>query len=399
MRVATATLGWTLCCTTASAQEESPSPEASEPEASEPEASEPEALPVIASPTIVNYVQAPFPAEALEQGIEGVVKLLLELDEAGEVVNIEVKEPAGHGFDEAAVDAVLQMTFTPARTEQGPVPVIFEFDYGFVFTPEEPEPEEALAPVNFEGLIREMGTRKPLEGVTVSIEGTEISAKTDDEGRFEVRGVPLGQQAVRLLNTGHVTGTHRLDFLEGEVTVVHLWLRSEADRENEVYRPRDAGAVAAGDHRGIDQLAIVKEEAAHAGSGEVHLAGLPGDLNRAGDIAGPPPDRPVLFARAAVGAVGMNAFLGNIGPRTIGRSQAPALASPMSRLKLDELIGGIAVVAIFGEIVIAVAPTVGPLLAGTRPVVNRVGNRIGAQRLRREAAQYEEDSGKEDDHR
>ena len=71
----------------------------------------------------------------------------------------------------------------------------------------------------------------------------------------------------------------------------------------------------------------------------------------------------------------------------------------MSRLKLDELIGGIAVVAIFGEIVITVAPTVGPLLAGTRPVVNRVGNRIGAQRLRRETTQYKEDSGKEDDQR
>ena len=137
-----------------------------------------------------------------------------------------------------------------------------------------------------------------------------------------------------------------------------------ANRENNVHRPRDAVAIAAGDHRRIEQLAIVKKEAAHAGPGEVHLAGMPGDLNRAGDIAGPPPDRPVLFIRAAVGAVGMDTFLGNIGPRAIGRRQPPALTSPMGCLKLDELIGGIAVVPIFGEIVIAVAPAVGSLFPG-----------------------------------
>ena len=71
----------------------------------------------------------------------------------------------------------------------------------------------------------------------------------------------------------------------------------------------------------------------------------------------------------------------------------------MSRLKLDELIGGIAVVAIFGEIVIAVAPAVGSLLPGSRPVVNRIGNRIGAQKLRTESAQSEKDNCTEDDER
>jgi TonB family protein len=199
-----------------------------------PEAEEAAALPIITAPAIVDYVQAPFPPEALELGIEGVVKLLLELDEVGDVVNIEIQEPAGHGFDEAAVDAVLQMRFSPALTEEGPVPVVFEFDYGFVLTPEEPEAEAAPAPINFEGLIREMGTRKPLEGVTIAVDDTDLTATTGADGRFELRGVPLGAQDVRLLHTGHVSDTRQLDFVEGEVTVVNLWLRSETYRENEV---------------------------------------------------------------------------------------------------------------------------------------------------------------------
>ena len=150
---------------------------------------EAEALPLVEGPGIEQYIEAPYPPEAQASGLEAVVRMNIELDAEGTVVNVEILEPVGHGFDEAAVDAVLQMTFTPARTAEGPVPVIFEFEYGFVLTPEVPV-EEVPLPVNFEGLVREMGTRKPLEGVTVSIEGTEISAKTDDEGRFEVRGVP-----------------------------------------------------------------------------------------------------------------------------------------------------------------------------------------------------------------
>jgi len=206
------------------------------PETTEDGTEAPEELPVIKGPAIVEYIQAPYPPEALEKGIEAVVKVQLELDETGEVVNIDVVEPQGHGFDEAAVDAILEMTFSPAETEEGPVPVIFEFDYGFVLTPEEPEEDEPPppAPVNFEGLIREMGTRKPLEEVTLVVADTELTAKTDADGKFQMRGVPLGTHEVKLLHTGHVTDTRKLEFVEGEVTVINLWLRSEAYRENEV---------------------------------------------------------------------------------------------------------------------------------------------------------------------
>lgn len=197
--------------------------------------SAPEELPLVSGPTIVTYIEAPYPEAARAAGLQAVVRLRIELNEAGEVQTVEVIEPVGHGFDEAAVDAVLAMTFAPAQTAEGPVPVIFEFEYGFVLEPETPPPgETAPAPVNLEGTIREMGTRAPIEGVQVVVDGTDLVATTDATGAFTLAGVPLGTRTIRLLHTGHVPIERELELVEGEVTVVALWLRSETYRENEV---------------------------------------------------------------------------------------------------------------------------------------------------------------------
>ncbi len=194
-----------------------------------------EGLPIVEGPAIVEYVEAPYPPAARDQGLEGTVKLRIELTAEGEVEGIEVVEPLGHGFDEAAVDAVLEMTFSPARTAEGPVPVVFEFAYGFELRPETPEPEEAAPPpINVEGTLLEMATRKPIAGATIAVEGTELSAETDEDGRFELRGAPVGDIELRLLHVGHVTVTKRIEVTEGEVAVAKLWMRAEAYRDNEV---------------------------------------------------------------------------------------------------------------------------------------------------------------------
>ncbi len=206
--------------------------------AQQPEPAPPTPEPVVvAMPEIATYVEAPYPAEALEGGLEAKVKLKIELSDAGEVLSVEVVEPAGHGFDEAAVDAVLAMKWVPARTEIGPIAVVFEFTYGFELAAPEPVPEAPKA-VNFEGTVREMGTGAPIAGVTVAV--GDLIGTTDEAGHFEVRGVPAGEVPVRLLHTGHVTETRTLAFVEGELTEAKLWLRSESYRENElvaVYAP------------------------------------------------------------------------------------------------------------------------------------------------------------------
>lgn len=205
-------------------------------------------LPIVQMPAIAAYVEAPYPPEAQAAGLEATVRLLIEIDEAGQVLNVEVTAPAGHGFDEAALAAVRQMSFTPAMTAEGPVAVAFEFDYGFKLSPPEPAPStdpaappEAPAPppVNLDGLIKEMGTRRALEGVRVVVvgavgsDGSDLVGVTDAEGRFEVRGVPAGGWTLRVLSPDHVALEQPIEVVAGEATRAALWVRALAYRENE----------------------------------------------------------------------------------------------------------------------------------------------------------------------
>ena len=190
---------------------------------------------IISGPAILEYVEAPYPPAALEAQLEATVTILIELDEAGEVAGVEIPTPVGNGFDEAAVDAVLSMRFSPAQTEEGPVPVVFEFAYSFFLKPEQIlDAEPVPLPVNFEGLVREMGTRNSLGGITVTIVGTDLSTKTDEDGTFSLRGVPLGEQKVRLLNPDHVTAETSIEITADEVTSAKFWMRAASYRENEL---------------------------------------------------------------------------------------------------------------------------------------------------------------------
>jgi len=62
----------------------------------------------------------PYPSEAEQLGIEGDVKLRIELDEKGHVHGIKVTSGQGHGLDQAAVFALThKCKFTPAIATDG----------------------------------------------------------------------------------------------------------------------------------------------------------------------------------------------------------------------------------------------------------------------------------------
>ncbi len=73
-----------------------------------------------------------YPPEAYKMGIEGKVVLKVSLDSKGNVVQVRIVGRAGHGFDEAARDALRQFRFTPARTSDGQA-VDYSLTYTYVF--------------------------------------------------------------------------------------------------------------------------------------------------------------------------------------------------------------------------------------------------------------------------
>jgi TonB family protein len=100
----------------------------------------------MSAPSLISHPDAPYPAEALGQHVEGNVGLELDLDAGGNVVGVRVTTPAGHGFDEAAVEAARHFTFDPAKRRGVAVPSTVQFTYEFHLPPL-PPPAPAPPPL------------------------------------------------------------------------------------------------------------------------------------------------------------------------------------------------------------------------------------------------------------
>lgn len=75
----------------------------------------------INGPSFLKMVKPEYPRLARRLGKEGKVLLRLFIDEHGRLLNVEVVEKAGFGFDESAINAVKASTFLPARLNGYPV--------------------------------------------------------------------------------------------------------------------------------------------------------------------------------------------------------------------------------------------------------------------------------------
>lgn len=182
----------------------------------------PEDLPIEQMPRVLQHVEATYPPDARARGLEAAVTLRITLDAEGNVTDVQVPEPVGDGFDEAAIDAVRRMAWEPARTSAGPVAVVFEFRYGFVLE-SEPAPAVELPP-NVEGIVQEVLTGRVLAGVRVQVAGTDLATTTGADGRFSLRDVPPGAQVLHLSHPGHAVGDKKIEVVAGEIVDARLWL-------------------------------------------------------------------------------------------------------------------------------------------------------------------------------
>ncbi len=83
------------------------------------------------------------PAGGREGRHEGRVVLSLDIDKEGHVTRASVAEPAGHGFDEAALEAGKGLEFEPARKADGtPFAARIKYRYAFTLTPAAPPTPE-----------------------------------------------------------------------------------------------------------------------------------------------------------------------------------------------------------------------------------------------------------------
>ncbi len=188
----------------------------------EKDSGEPSAEPVIVPPVLQQATAAVYPARAQEEGISASVVLEIDIDAEGNVEGVSVLTPAtppGYGFDEAAQEAAFSFVFSPATENGVPIPVRITYRYDFTLSaPEEKKPVAEISAadrsgqkkvVNFEGVLKERGTRLPLAGVTVTIFRGEGSvavgyeALTDAEGKFSFYNLEPGDWMVLAESDGY----------------------------------------------------------------------------------------------------------------------------------------------------------------------------------------------------
>ena len=185
-----------------------------------------------APPELITFVEAEYPARALEAGLTASVVLRVVIDATGAVDEATVDQPAtpaGYGFDEAATDAVMAFAFKPAEVDHQPAAV--EITYRYVFTLKaEPKaaPRGSLA-----GVLLERGTRTPLVGVVVRLPGL-AEQLTDASGRFRLDELPVGPHAVEIDDDAYYTIIDREVVREGEVTEVTWYVERRAGADDSV---------------------------------------------------------------------------------------------------------------------------------------------------------------------
>lgn len=139
-------------------------------------------------PEVVESVEAVYPEEAKALGIQGEVVLEVDISAEGEVLDARVIEPAGHGFDEAAVEAVRSFRFLPAEVDGEPAAVTIEYRYRFELREaERPPPAEGI----LRGRILAREGREPVVGALIDV-GEAGIAESDAEGFFELEDLPAG---------------------------------------------------------------------------------------------------------------------------------------------------------------------------------------------------------------
>jgi TonB family protein len=115
-------------------------------------------------------VDAAYPPAAQQAGLTADVLLRLRVEVDGTVSEVEVLEPAGHGFDEAASAAAKQFLFAPATANGQPVAVRIPFKYSFTLTQQEVDAElPAPTTGNLQGRVLIAGPEAPLVGARITV--------------------------------------------------------------------------------------------------------------------------------------------------------------------------------------------------------------------------------------
>ncbi len=168
------------------------------------------------APKMVERVQAEYTQDAIDNRVEGVVKLQITLDAEGVVTKVEVLESLGFGLDEAAVAAIKASKFEPAEINNIPAAVVLPFSVSFSLP---------ILPGSFEGKVVDSETGQGVPAtITITYAGEEYDPKptatlqTEVTGEFAFADVPPGPYEVTLQLEGYDDFKSQIEVFNGQAS-------------------------------------------------------------------------------------------------------------------------------------------------------------------------------------
>jgi TonB family protein len=196
-------------------------------------------------PVLKEYIKADYPKEALDAGLEADVETEIDIDETGLVVGVKIIKPAGHGFDEAAEDAIYRFVFSPAAKGGVPIPSRVTYRYRFFIekVQETPTPEaEAPPPVaNLAGKVTDMdGNKVPGATLLITVPGMSevLTLTADAEGAFSAADLTPRSYQVEVAAAGYKPFSVEEKLEDGETREVVYRVEPEDSEYESVIRAR-----------------------------------------------------------------------------------------------------------------------------------------------------------------
>ncbi len=178
----------------------------------------PELADRLVMPKLQRFQDAPYPEEALADGVQGSVVLSLTVSPEGTVTEAEIQEPAGYGFDEAAQAAALQFLFAPATLDGNPIPVKILYRYDFTLEEIEDDPDLPTTG-EVDGKVTIAQLDSTIVGATVvatSTEGETYETVTDEAGQWKLVELPPGDYIVTVTADGFEVGQFAVNVAANE---------------------------------------------------------------------------------------------------------------------------------------------------------------------------------------
>ncbi|MFT3924103.1 MAG: TonB family protein [Myxococcales bacterium] len=216
-------------------------------------------MPSLSPPSVAQAVEAVYPPEALAQGVSADVDLLVTVAVDGSVLDAEVVQSAGQGFDEAAREALLHFRFAPARKDGQPVAA--RIRYRYQFAPPPPPPPPAPVPVTGRLVGKVVSERDGLAIVGAEVNVLDAAGQvralvSDGHGAFALADLEPGPYQIQVSGPAFLGAAFDEEVRAGEETQVTYRLVARPEESDDSYEAR---AVVQAPSREVTRRTIERE--------------------------------------------------------------------------------------------------------------------------------------------